>query len=197
MRWHGRRHNFDDPARWARRWDTPQRDRWQQPERILRLLELRDGMRVADIGAGTGYFTVRLARAVPAGTVYAVDIEPSMLEWIAQRAQREGLENVRTVRATPDDPRLPEPVDLVFVVNTWHHVEGRVDYLKRLLARLRPGGRVAVLDYRPDWDGPGPPKRIRLTLDAVRGELEAAGYRVVRAEPKATDRQYLIVAERP
>ena len=112
--------------------DDPARDEWQQPDRVLAALELRPGHMVADIGAGTGYFTVRLARAPGVAKVFAVDIEPSMVEYVRQRAAKEGLRNVVVVQGASDRSNLPEPVDLVLIVDTFHHIPNRVAYFREL-----------------------------------------------------------------
>ena len=107
-------HRFDDAERWAKSFDDPARDAWQLPDRVVDALAIRSGQIVADVGAGTGYFTVRLARAA-ALKVFAVDIEPSMVAYVRKRAAREGIKNVVAVQATSDRTNLPEPVDLVNV----------------------------------------------------------------------------------
>ena len=128
---HGR---FDDAARWSRAWDDPERDGWQDPQRVVDLLRLRPGMRVADIGAGTGYFNPFLSRAVgPDGLVFAADIESTLVAHMQSRAEAESTANVRPVLAAPDDPRIPVArLDRVLLVNTYHHVDGRIGYFRRL-----------------------------------------------------------------
>lgn len=130
------------------------RDRWQQPDKVVAALGLKSGDRVADLGAGSGYFTFRLAQAVGSqGTVYAVDVDDDMIALIQEQAQEKNAGNVRTVAAKSDDPRLPEKVDLVFTSNTYHHIADRVVYFKNLQNHLRPGGRVAIIDFdrRAAW----------------------------------------------
>ncbi len=171
-------HRFDDPERWAAVFDDPERDSWQKPEEVLRFLTVREGAAVADLGAGTGYFTVRLARAVgPAGKVYAVDIEPSLVRYIGERARRERLEQVVPVLAEPHDPKLPDSsLDLVLVCDTWHHIGDRVRYLGRLARALRPGGRVAVVDFREGELPVGPPPGEKLTRAEILSEFAEAGW---------------------
>src|SRR5690606_28472107 len=105
---------------------------------------------VADIGSGTGYFAARLAAAVPKGRVYGVDLEPDMVDYLAERARREQLPNLVAIQGSADDPRLPDPVDLILMVDTYHHIEDRERYFRRLLPALAPGGRVAIIDFRMD-----------------------------------------------
>ena len=195
---HHRGHRFDDdPAQWAKRFDDPARDAWQKPDAVIARLGLAADAQVADVGAGTGYFAVRLARAVPHGAVWAADIEPTMVAWLADRAAREDVVNLRPLLAKPADPALPTPVDVIFICNTWHHVADRPAWLKAATAQLKPGGRIAILDYRVDFEGDGPPKDLRLTQEAVIAELQAAGFSLQDREDGEFPRQYLLVFGRP
>ena len=159
--------------------DEPERDEWQRPKVVIELLECRAGMTVVDLGAGTGYFLRYLSEAVGReGRVLALDISPSSIEWMSSRIEREGLQNVRPVLVAPDDPALsPGSVDRILVANTWHHISERVDYAQRLLAALRPGGLLLIVDFTID-SPEGPPPNMRLTYDTVTRELEIAGFAV-------------------
>ena len=168
-------HRFDDPERYARSFDDPARDAWQLPARVIEALQLRPDETVADIGAGTGYFTVRLARSPAAPKIYAVDIEPAMVEYVRQRAAREGLTNVVAVQAGPAGPNLPEPVDVVLIVDTYHHLPDRVSYFTALKQSLKPGARLAIVDFRKGAPE-GPPEQFRFTPEQITGELAAAGF---------------------
>jgi SAM-dependent methyltransferase len=117
-------HSFADVERYAKSFDDPSRDAWQMPDRVIAALGLKSGQTVADIGAGTGYFTVRLAKSAAAPKVFAVDIEAGMVEYIQQRAMREGLKNLVAVKASADRTNLPEPVDVVLIVDTYHRRPG-------------------------------------------------------------------------
>ena len=165
--------------------EGPDREAWQQPELIMDLLRIADGATVADVGAGGGWFTVRLARRVgPNGLVYAEDIQPQMLESINRRVRREGLANVRTIRGTPTDPHLPSPVDAVLIVDVYGEVavEDRVELLGNLVLPLKPGGRVGIVDYKLDGGGPGPPLAERVEPEAVVRDAQAAGLRLLARE---------------
>lgn len=185
-------HRFEDAAKWAEQFEDPERDEWQKPKAVIAALEVPRGGRVADIGAATGYFPVRIARAHPDATVYGVDIEPDMVRYLAERAKREGLGNLEAILGGPTDPKLPAPVDRVLLVNTYHHVEGRAPYFKALAASLRPGARVAIIDYRPD--APRGPAH-KLPRETVISEMREAGYRV-SAEHDFLPHQYFLVFER-
>ena len=145
----------------------------------MRSLNIQPGERVADLGSGGGYFTFRLADAVgPNGKVYAVDVAPDMTEYVAERAQETGADNVVVILAKYDDPLLPETgVDLVLSVNTYHHIENREAYFRHMREYLRPGGRVAIIDFNDtSWF----PRVFGHLSDAdeIRREMEAAGYHV-------------------
>jgi SAM-dependent methyltransferase len=188
---HGMHHRFEHPETWAPELDAPERDAWQQPERVIEALALPPGAVVADLGAGTGYFAVRLARAVPAGRVLALDLEASMVRYLADRAGREGLPNMFAGESTETDAGLRETVDLVLVVNTYHHLADRTAYFERLRARLRGDGRVAILDFRLGSDR-GPPREHKIAPDVVQRELEAAGYRLLEQHEFLTDQYFLV-----
>lgn len=159
--------------------NSPWRARWQQPEAVIQSLALQPGARVADLGAGGGYFTFRLADAVgPTGKVYAVDVDKGSLDYIARRAQKQGYTNVETILAKYDDPLLPKgDVDLIFTCDTYHHLENRTAYFASATRYLRPGGRIAIIDLNgSSWFaklfGHWTPK------DTIRSEMEAAGYQL-------------------
>jgi ubiquinone/menaquinone biosynthesis C-methylase UbiE len=170
-------HRFTDPERYAKSFDDPARDGWQMPGRVIDVLKMSPEKSVADIGAGTGYFTVRLAKAVPRGMVYAVDVEPSMLEHIRKRAAGEHLQNVVTVQATGVSPNVPKPDDIVIVLDTYHHLPNRPAYFRELTKSLATGGRVAIIDFRKD-SPQGPPPQFRFEADQIIGEMKQAGYRL-------------------
>lgn len=190
----GMPHRFENAEEWAKRFEEPERDAWQKPDEVVKALSLPADAKVADIGAGTGYFAVRLARAVPQGRVYGVDIEPDMVRYMGERAKRENLGNLEAVLGEPGDAKLPEPVDVALVVDTYHHIGDRVVYLKRLGEKLRPGGRVVIIDFRVE-SPKGPPREHKLSPEQVRGELEAAGYRQTLTHDFLPD-QYFLVFQR-
>src|ERR1044071_262602 len=127
----GMPHRFDNAEHWAKIFDDPARDAWQQPAAVVAPLGLHPAMTVADVGAGTGYITVRLARAVPQGKVIATDIEPDMVRYLRERATREQLANVEAVECGATDPKLPGgAVDRILVVDVWHHLPDRIAYAR-------------------------------------------------------------------
>jgi len=165
--------------------ERKERDTYQRPEQVMQALGFRPGERVADIGAGSGYFTVRVARAVaPSGLVWAVDIAQELLDYLGRRAQDEGLSNVRLVKVGPDDPQLPPAgVDTILMVDTLHYIKDRAAYAAKLRAALAPGGRVVVIDFIPKAPGErpwGPPPEQNMSREEVDVAMTAAGLRPVR-----------------
>lgn len=188
---HTHQHSFHDAQKWSKVFDDPQRDVWQKPHEVIQALRLAPDALVADVGAGTGYFAVRFAHMLPKGRVFAVDVEPDMVKHLRERAKREGLANVVAVAGAPADPKLPEPVDLVVLVDVYHHVESREQYFRNLQRSLRPGGRVAIIDFRLDARQ-GPPRAARVAPEQVRNELAAAGYTQVESHDFLPEQYFLV-----
>lgn len=158
--------------------NDPSRDTWQKPKEVIEKLTITRGSRVADVGAGGGYFTWYLAGAVGSqGTVYAVDIDETALSIIKNEMHARGITNVVPIHAEPGDAKLPELVELVFTCDTYHHMNDRIAYFRSLTRYLKPDGRVAILDFHPHGFfsgllGHGTQKEV------VRREMESAGYRL-------------------
>jgi predicted methyltransferase len=168
-------HSFGGAEHWAKVFDDPQRDKWQKPHEVIAALKLAPDAAVADIGAGTGYFAVRFAHMLPKGRVYGVDLEPDMVKYLNERAKKENLANLTAVAAARDDARIPAPVDLVMLVDVYHHIDQRAEYFRKLRASLKPGGRIAIIDFRMDAPT-GPPQNARIAPDRVKTEMQSAGY---------------------
>ena len=174
--------------------DAPDRDLWQRPDQIMDALGIADASVVADIGAGSGWFTIRLARRVgPRGIVFAEDVQKEMIAAITRRAGREGLSNqVKPVLGLKNDPRLPQPVDAVLIVDAYHEIENRVAMLSNLARSLKPQGRIGVVDFRLDGTGPGPAAEERVSPDVVVKDAQQAGLRLIRQEPFLQYQYFLI-----
>ncbi len=187
-------HSFADVEQWSTVFDDPSRDAWQKPAEVVAALGLHPGMTVADLGAGTGYFSRHLSAAVgPEGTVLAADTEPNMVARLRERAEAERTVNVVPILASADNPRLPaHATDLVLIVDTFHHIDDRLTYLRGLRRCLRPGGRVAVIDWQKRALPVGPPLEHKLAREQVVEEMKAAGYALV-GEPGLLPYQYFLV----
>lgn len=176
--------------------DDPERDKWQKPQELVAALDLRPGMQVADLGAGTGYFSRYLSAAVGRdGTVYAVDTEPNLVAHLRTRAEKEDTDNVVPVLASPNNPRLPPGgLDLILIVDTYHHIDARRTYFRQLQRVLKPHGRVVVVDFRKRKLPVGPPPPHKLARAQVLSEMNAAGYDLIAAPP-VLPYQYVLIFE--
>jgi ubiquinone/menaquinone biosynthesis C-methylase UbiE len=187
--------DFSEVERFARHFESPDRDAWQKPAEVTKLLELRPGQVVADIGAGTGYFVPHLSKvAAKGGRVLALDVEPNMVEYMRRRGAKEGWTNVDARVVAPDDPKLPPAsVDRILIVDTWHHIDDRSSYAAKLATALKPSGSLMVVDFTLDSDT-GPPLAHRLAPEQVIKELEGGGLRASVVAAETLPKQYVIRA---
>lgn len=174
--------------------DAPDRDLWQRPDQIMDALGIADASVVADIGAGSGWFTIRLARRVgPRGIVYAEDVQTEMINAISRRVSREGFNNVRPRLGLKNDPALPPgALDAVLMVDAYHEVEDRVTMLSNIAKSLKPQGRLGIVDFRLDGTGPGPAPEERVSPDVVVADAKKAGLTLIRQEPFLQYQYFLI-----
>jgi SAM-dependent methyltransferase len=174
--------------------DSPGRDERLQINRVMDILGIAPGKSVADIGAGSGWFTVRAARRVGgSGLVYAVDINPEAVRYIGERAQKEQVKNVKTILSKADDPMLPAgSVDAVLMLKTYHEVAAPVTLLRNLRGALRPGAKVGIIDRNGNGEDHG------VGRDVVLGEAKEAGYRLIESYDfvKGDKMDYFLVLER-
>jgi ubiquinone/menaquinone biosynthesis C-methylase UbiE len=187
-------HRHGDPSAYIASLDDPARDGYQKPEEVMKALTLREGETVADIGAGSGYFAVRFARAVGGtGRVYAVDVSPDMVRHLNHRLREEGIRNVWTVLSDPDDPLLPDAsVDRFVIVDTWHHIEDQAKYLSLMRRMLKPGGQVVHIDFQKRDLPVGPPLGMKIAREDLVKQMEGAGF-VLAAEHTFLPYQYFLV----
>lgn len=169
--------------------DRRDREATEKPEHVLDVLALREGMTVADVGAGSGYFTVRMARRVgPTGRVLATDLQPEMLALLKKKAT--GLANVVPILATPDDARLPHgEIDLVLMVDVYHELPRPKETLAQIRAALKPGGRLALVEYRGEDPRVAIKEEHKMTLAQIRRELEANGFGFVASDESLPDQR--------
>lgn len=192
---HSAHHSFKDAQKWSKAFDDPARDQWQKPEFVIENLDLKKSKCVADIGAGTGYFSTRIARQLPkTSTVFAVDIEPDMIAHLKVRAQNEGLNNHKELLSTEEFPQIPTDCDLVLLVDTYHHISNRSAYFKSGLLHLNKRGRVAIVDFT--MESPmGPKKEHRLPKNQVVAEMQQAGYKLEK-DISGLPNQYFLIFRR-
>lgn len=162
--------------------DRPEREFEEQPSKAIKALGIKPGQVVADVGAGSGYYTVRLARQVGSnGRVYATDIQPEMIVFLQRRLERERIENVELVQATETNPRLPEGLfDLILMVDVYHELSQPQEVLRRLRPALKPDGRLVLIEFRKESDWVPIREEHKMSVKEARMELEAEGYRFDR-----------------
>lgn len=188
------RNDFSDAEEWSRKFDAPERVVWQKPDHVIELMEIPEGGTAVDIGAGTGYFMPYLSRAVgEGGRVLALDIAESLVDFMNERAEKEGLANAEARLIRTDDPGLDDgSVDRVLVVNTWHHIPEREAYARKLAKALRPGGRVFIVDFTMETEK-GPDAHHKLAPQKMVETFAAAGLDARILEEDLPD-QYVVEA---
>lgn len=187
-------HRFENAEAWAKQFDNPERDAWQKPDQVIAFLGLAPNAVVADLGAGTGYFAVKIAAVVPEGRVLANDVEPDMVRYLGERAEKEGLPNIVPVQGSASGPDLPEAADVAFLCDVYHHIADRPAYFGKVREQLRPGGKLVIVDFRKDAadDIPGPPPAMRVAASDLIAELEGAGWTHVRTDAETLPHQYIV-----
>ncbi|MGB8341601.1 MAG: methyltransferase [Chthoniobacterales bacterium] len=178
----------------AARFEDPARAEWQKPEKVIASLGPLEGKTVADIGAGTGYFSFPISKQ--AARVIAIDIDQRFLDYIAQKKQTQKIGvNIETRLTKPDSPGLkPGEADMILIVDTYHHIEGRIEYLKKLKKGLRKDGVLVIIDFKKMKTPPGPPVELRVAQEQVESELKSAGFTIVSADSEMLPYQYIIKA---
>lgn len=177
--------------------EDPDRDEWQQPDRVMDDLHIADGSHVADVGAGGGWFTARLARRVgPNGMVFAEDVQKQMVEAIEQRAHQEGLTNVRAILSPTRDPMLPSGLDAVLIIDAYGQLASPIDVLQHIAAALSPTGNLGIVDFKLDGaGGPGPPAEFRIDPERIIADATRAGL-TLRSRETSLRFQYLLIFSR-
>jgi arsenite methyltransferase len=175
--------------------EGPQRDAEQKPDEVVAALNLKEGETVADIGAGSGYFSFRFAQKVgDSGRVYAVDIDPDMIIHMNRRIRDLKLKNVVTVLSAPDDPLLADAsVDRFFICNTWHHIENQAQYLALMKKMLKPRGQIIMVDYKKD-SPKGSLPRMRISREDLIEQMNSGGFTLSK-EHTFLPYQYFLIFE--
>jgi ubiquinone/menaquinone biosynthesis C-methylase UbiE len=185
----------ENPAEYIAALDDPARDEYQKPHEVLQALDIKAGEIVADIGAGSGYFTLRLAHHVgQSGRVYAVDVSPDMIRHLHTKVRDARLLNVSPILAPPDDPFLPQAVDRFVIVDVWHHVEDQPAYLSRMRKLLKPGGQIVMIDFHKRDLPVGPPASMKIAREDLLRQMTDNGFRLVK-EHTFLPYQYFLVFE--
>lgn len=182
-----------NPEAYIKALEDPARDAYQKPHEVMQALDVKDGEVIADIGAGSGYFALRLARHVgTSGHVYAVDVSPDMTRFLNERIRDAKLLNISTLLAKPDDPLLPRPVDRFLIVDVWHHIADQPAYLALMKGSLKPGGEVIMIDFHKKDSPVGPPTDMKIAREDLMAQMQANGFTLAK-EHTFLPYQYFLV----
>jgi SAM-dependent methyltransferase len=173
--------------------DRPERAAWQKPNEVVRALELRGNETVYDLGAGSGYFSFGLARALPRGKVVAGDLEPEMIRHIHHKAMVEGVTNLNPVIIKAEDPQVPGDADVVFVCDVLHHVQGREAWLRRVASEMKPGARFVLIEFKEGKLPEGPPEAVKIPRKQLVEMVSQAGLRLESEKPELLPYQVFLV----
>ena len=187
-----------DPKSYIGALEDPKRDAYQKPHEVIHALGLKPGDIVADIGAGSGYFTFHLARHVgEQGKVYAVDVSPDMIRHVNRRIRETKTTNVVTVLADNDDPLLPDrSVNRFFICDVWHHVDNQTKYLSLMKQMLKPGGEIVMIDFHKKELPSGPPMQMKIAREDLIRQMEANGFKMTREHTFLPYQYFLVFAPR-
>jgi arsenite methyltransferase len=183
-----------DPKAYIAMLENSQRDAEQKPDEVISALGIQKNEVLADIGAGSGYFSFRFARKVgDGGRIYAVDINPDLIIYMNQRIRDMKLKNVVTMLSVPDDPMLMDAsINRFFICNTWHHIENRPAYLAKMKKMLKPGGQIIVIDYLKKQLPVGPPPEMKIAREDVIREMESNGFKLAKEHTFLPYQHFLI-----
>jgi protein-L-isoaspartate O-methyltransferase len=188
---------FEDTEKWIAYLDNPGRAAWQKPDAIVKALKLSGSETVADVGAGSGYFTFRLSKALPNGKVHATDVDPEMVRHLHRRVMTEHVPNVDVVLAKANDPGIPPGTGVAFVCDVIHHVAERDAWLRKAFEELEPGGKLVVVEFKEGKLPQGPPERMKIPKAKLIGMLEAAGFKLVADDADLLPYQTFLTFEKP
>ena len=186
----------NDPKSYIGALEDPKRDAYQKPHEVLTALNIKPGEVIADIGAGSGYFSLRLAHFVgDKGKVYAVDVSPDMVRYLNRRIRETKTTNVVTILADPDDPLLPDhSVNRFFICDVWHHVDNQIKYLSLMKKMLKPGGEIVMIDFHKKDLPFGPPTQMKIAREDVIKQMEANGFRLSKEHTFLPYQYFLVFA---
>lgn len=184
---------FEDVEKYVAFLERPDRAAWQKPDEIVRALGLAGDEVIADVGAGSGYFTFRFAAALPRGRVVAIDIEAEMIRHIHHKAMTEGITNVEPVLAPADDPQVPATADIVFLCDVLHHVQDRPAWLRRLHDQMKSGTRLVLVEFKEGDLPEGPPAALKIPRDQLLSLVRDSGFTLVREEKDLLPYQTFLV----
>jgi ubiquinone/menaquinone biosynthesis C-methylase UbiE len=184
---------FDEVEKYIAFLERSDRSEWQRPDDIIKALKLTGTETVSDVGAGSGYFTFRLAKALPDGKVRAIDVEPEMIRHIHHKAISEGAKNIEVILATFSDPKVSEDTDLVFICDVLHHVQKRQAWLERIHKTLRPDAKLVLIEFAEGDLPQGPPETLKISKDKMVALAKKVGFRLIEDHSKILPYQHFLV----
>ena len=198
MHHHGDKHRpFGSVMQYISHLDRKDRDSWQKPEAVITKLALTPNSVVADVGAGSGYFALRIAQRYPKGRVIAIDLETKMLAHIQERAKALKLTNITTVQATASDPKVDSKPDLVLVADVLHHVPNQPAWLAKIFQAMKPGARLAIIEFKEGKLPQGPPAHLKIPRGKLLKLLTSTGFTKPLVDDKLLPYQLLVVLQKP
>lgn len=168
------------------------RELWQKPDTVIKELSLKGTEKIADVGAGSGYFSFRLSKDLPKGKVYAIDIEPEMIRYIHHKAVSSNIRNIEAVVSTPDSLHIPEDVDLVFICDVLHHIKNREDWLKAVFAQMKNDSKLVLIEFKEGKLPEGPPEDIKIPLEKMISITTNAGFVNLKQTDELLPYQYYL-----
>ena len=172
------------------------RELWQKPDAVIKELSLKGTEKIADVGAGSGYFTFRLSKELPKGKVYAIDIEPEMIRHIHHKAVSNNIQNIEAVFSTPNNPHIPEDADLVFICDVLHHVKNKGDWLKALFSQMKNNSKLVLIEFKEGKLPEGPPEDIKIPLEKMISITTDAGFINLKQNEELLPYQYYLEFKR-
>jgi len=188
---------FREVEKYIKFLERPQRAEWQKPDEVVKTLKLKGTETVVDLGAGSGYFTFRLAKAVPRGLVWAIDSQPEMVRYVHRKIVAERWRNVRAKVCTEEDPRLPTDVNLVFVCNVLMHVRKKRQWLRTIWSQMPRGSRLVLIEFREGHLPEGPPESIKVPKKEILQLCRCAGFVLERDLAPLLPYQSFLVFKKP
>lgn len=188
---------FKDIQKYIAMLERPDRAAWQKPDLVVKALKLKGNEKVADVGAGSGYFSFRIAKSLPKGMVYAIDVEPNMLKYIHHNTMMKGIQNVQIVFGEKDDPKVPKGSDLVFICDVLHHIQKRKLWLTRMFQSLKSKAKVVVIEFKEGKLPKGPPEKMKIPKKQLIKMFTSVGFKKTGSQPKLLPYQEFIVFQKP
>jgi SAM-dependent methyltransferase len=188
---------FDDVEKYIAFLERPDRAIWQKPDEVVKALDLKGTETVVDVGAGSGYFTFRFAHALPQGKVIAADTEAEMIRHIHHRVMSEGIKNVQAMLTKPEAPDIDKNADWVFICDVLHHVSDRSAWMKQVAADMKPGARLALIEFKKGKLPQGPPEAAKIPRAQLIALAKKAGLSLDGEKPKLLPYQVFLVFRKP